>query len=104
MTYDELFENVAGLARQISDLHHRIAKDCEPVVERLIRTKSRDTREIEQTLDRLLDVCSHEFALTLYRRLCRHYFSFNPQAAANYAYAYRDMWDDEDDCKAEDER
>lgn len=28
-----------------------------------------------------------------YKRLCRHYFTINPQATVDYVHAYREMWD-----------
>jgi hypothetical protein len=36
----------------------------------------------------------------LYRRLCRHYWQFNPEATVSYINAYREMWDSEDDTEA----
>ena len=61
----------------------------------VIATRSRDVRQIEHTLDGLLDFCGHEQALLLYRRLCRHYFDIDPAATADYINAYRELWDSE---------
>ncbi|MDD2854989.1 MAG: hypothetical protein PHU01_05610 [Desulfuromonadaceae bacterium] len=66
-----------------------------PVVETIIATCSRDIRQIEQTLDGLLDFCCHEQALLLYRRLCRYYFDIDPAATVRYVNAYRELWDSE---------
>jgi hypothetical protein len=43
----------------------------------------------------LLDFCFDEQMLTLYRKLCRHLFSFDPKTALDYVEAYRERWDDE---------
>ncbi len=96
MKYEDFFETVSGLATQISSLHLQIANQQEPVVKHLIATKSRDTKAIEQTLDRLLDVACCDAGLKLFRRLCRHYWTINPEATASYINAYREMWDSED--------
>jgi hypothetical protein len=37
----------------------------------------------------------------LYRRLCRHYWQFNPEATVSYINAYREMWDGAEDAKAD---
>ena len=54
---------------------------------------------IEHALDGLLSFCGHEPVLQLYKNICRHYFAFNPAAAAVYVYAYRGMWDFDQDAK-----
>jgi len=95
MTYKKLLESVSGLAGQISQLQLQIAKQLEPVVRHLIATKSRDAKTIEQTLDRLLDVACHDTGLTEFRRLCRYYWTIDPEATASYVLAYGEMWDDE---------
>jgi hypothetical protein len=33
--------------------------------------------------------------LILYRKLCRHVYSFDPKAAIYYVEAYRERWDEE---------
>jgi hypothetical protein len=33
--------------------------------------------------------------LTLYRKLCRHLYSFDPETAIDYVNAYRERWDEE---------
>lgn len=43
-----------------------------PLVEDILRTRSRDVHDIERTLDGLLAFCGDERLLLLYRRLCRH--------------------------------
>ena len=101
MKYEEFLESIKGVATQLSQIHHQIVELQEPVVEQLIVSHSRDQQAIEQTLDRLLDVACCDAGLKLFRRLCRHYWTINPEATASYINAYREMWDSEDSEVAE---
>lgn len=93
--YDTLLQSVSAIAEQMQELQAVAVVQYTPVVETIIATRSRDVRQIEQTLDRLLDFCGHEPALLLYRRLCRYYFKIDPTATAGYINAYRELWDSE---------
>lgn len=42
----------------------------------------------------MLDFCFDEQMLTLYSKLCRHLFSFDPKTAIYYVEAYRERWDE----------
>ena len=97
MPEDQFIENVRQLAAEIDAINHRAAREYEPVVESLLRKRSQDTRQIEQTLDGLLSFCGFAPALELYRRLCRHYWEIDPVATASYIDAYRTMWDTAED-------
>lgn len=89
--YDELLRSVKELAVGLQALHRLAVEQSTPIVEGILRSRSRDVRHIEQTLDRLLDHCCYEPALLLYRRLCRHYWDIDPIATVDYVYAYREM-------------
>lgn len=93
--YDTLFHSVSIIAEHMQGLQAVAVAQYTPVVETIIATRSRDVRQIEHTLDGLLDFCSHEQALLLYRRLCRHYFDIDPAATASYINAFRELWDSE---------
>ena len=84
---------IAALAARIDELSRRAALEYAPLVEDILRSGSRDVRQIEQTLDGLLDFCGHGPVLTLYRRLCRHYWGIDRAAAARYVQLYRETWD-----------
>ena len=101
MKYEEFLESMKGVATRLSQLHQQIAQKQEPVVEQLISTQSRDKQKIEQTLDRLLDVACCDAGLKLFRRLCRYYWTINPQVTVDYVDAYREMWDSEDEVEAQ---
>jgi hypothetical protein len=61
-----------------------------------LRSRSRDTRHIEHTLDGLLDFGGHEPVLQMYKQLCRHYWDIDPAATADYVNAYRQYWDSDE--------
>ncbi|MEN9576760.1 MAG: hypothetical protein RL514_4615 [Verrucomicrobiota bacterium] len=88
-------ESIHGLAASLHALNQQAVREYSSIVEAILRSRSRDARHIEHTLDGLLGFCGHPPALLLYRRLCRHYFSINPVATAEYVHAYREMWDSE---------
>ena len=60
----------------------------------IIQIKYCDKHRIEKLLDALLDFCFDEEVLNLYKKLCRYYYQIDAVAAAEYVYAYRDMWDE----------
>lgn len=91
-----LLRPFAALAEQIGELHKRALAEYSPLVSHILDSASRDSSEIERTLDGLLDFCGHAAVLELYRRLCRHYHGINPAAAASYVNAYRTMYDADD--------
>jgi hypothetical protein len=91
--YDVTSKAIISLARGVHDLRQRAAREYEPVVEGILRTRSRDIQHIEHTLDRLLDFCGHQPVLETYRQLCRHYWNIDPVATAYYINAYRESWD-----------
>ena len=90
---DDRFEAIIGLARSLRDLQQQAAQQYEPVVDDILRTRSRDTRHIEHTLDRLLSFCGDEYVLQMYKSLCRHYWDIDPAATADYINAYSKYWD-----------
>ena len=92
----DLFTSFRGLAEELQAVNQRAVREYGPIVEHLVRTGSRDSQEIEHTLDGLLGFCGDASALALYKTLCRHYWSIDPAATAFYVHAYREMWESED--------
>lgn len=95
--FDTLLANVTALAENLRGLQELGVARYTPIVEAILRTRSRDVRHIEHTLDHLLDFACHPAGLRLYRRLCRHYWDLDPAATAAYVNAYREMWDTEEE-------
>lgn len=84
---------ILDLVDSMRELEQRAALQYRPVVDDIVRSDSRDAQLIEHTLGGLLDFCGNEPVLLLYRRLCRHYWEFDPAATAFYINAYRERWD-----------
>jgi len=89
----DAMQAIRTLAGSMQNLQRQAAQQYQPVVDDILRTRSRDTRHIEHTLDGLLDFCGHEPVLQLYKQLCRHYWAIDPAATADYINAYREYWD-----------
>lgn len=84
------------LARGMRDMQQQATQLYQPVVDDILRTRSRDTRRIEHTLDGLLQFCGHEPVLQMFKNLCRHYWEIDPAATADYINAYREYWDSDE--------
>jgi hypothetical protein len=89
-------EAVFAIARSMELLNQQAVREYRPIVEGIVRSRSRDVPFIEHTLDGLLDFCGFDSALVLYKTLCRHYWTIDPEATAGYVNAYREMWDADD--------
>jgi hypothetical protein len=101
---DEAFGNAEGVnAPIVSTIHsmqhlaRRAVKEYAPIVDSLVQSGAADSHEVERTLDGLLAFCFDAEALQLFKRLCRAYFLIAPEAAAFHVYAYRDMWDSDEE-------
>ena len=85
--------------RELASDLRRLADDAQQIyaseIANILRTHCRDTARIEQVLDGLLGFCYEESMVSLFRTLCRYYFTLNPRATVDYVHAYRDMWDNE---------
>jgi hypothetical protein len=86
-------DSIRDLARSLTELAHRAVSEYTPVVDSLVRDESVDVRQIERTLDGLLDFCFDAKALRLFKQLCRHYRRIDPAATTAYIAAYNEMWD-----------
>lgn len=93
---DEPFAAIMAVAEEMHRLAEQALRQYTPVVESIVRSKSRDVHHIQHTLDRLLDFGFYDPMVELFRRLCRHYYFIDPAAAASYVLTYRDMWDSEE--------
>lgn len=87
---------IRQLAGSVRKLQRQAAQQYQPVVDDILRTRTRDAEHIEHTLDRLLDFCGDEAVLQMYKGLCRHYLDIDPAATAYYVNAYREYWDSDE--------
>jgi hypothetical protein len=93
----EMVQTIRKLAVAQQQLARQAEQQYSFEVEAILRTKCRDPQHIEFLLDRMLDFCFDDEMLSLYKKLCRYYFKIDPVATASYVYAYREMWDEEED-------
>jgi hypothetical protein len=93
-TYQELLAELTKPLAALQTLREHAIEALTPTVQELLHSGSHDAQRIEQTLDQLLDHACLPDGLTLFKALCRHYWTLDPQAAASYVNVYREMWDE----------
>jgi hypothetical protein len=91
---DDLVRSIGELAKGRDQLARQAAEQYGPEVEDILRTECRDPNRIEHLLDGILDFCFDPAMLSLYKKLCRYYFTIDPEATVFYVNAYREMWDE----------
>jgi hypothetical protein len=94
-TYADLLDALLTVISPLQTLHQQAIDALEPTVHDLVRSGSSDTQRIEHTLDQLLNHACTPEGLTLFKTLCRHFWTIDPQTTASYVQAYREMWDDD---------
>ena len=92
-SFEELVESIRPLTDQVQALYNEVARQYEPEVDAIIRSGCREVNRIEQVLDGLLSFGDDETCLRLFKRLCRHYWTIDHIAAAEYVMIYREHWD-----------
>jgi hypothetical protein len=100
---NELVQAIGELAVEQQQLARQAEQQYSFEVESILRDQCREPQRIERLLDGMLDFCFDDEMLCLYKKLCRYYFKIDPVATASYVYAYREMWDEEDDLRMEGE-
>lgn len=98
--YQDLLEELSAIMAPLQTLHQQAVAIHAPTVREMVRNGSRDKQLIEHTLDQLLDHACIPDGLVLFKTLCRYYWQIDPQATASYVYAYREMWDSDDEVDA----
>jgi hypothetical protein len=91
-----MLEDIKAIAQDLQGIQELGVAPYTPVVEQITTTRSRDARHIQHTLDYLLDFACHPAELALFKKLCRHYFTPDPVATADYVNFYRKMWDSDE--------
>jgi hypothetical protein len=93
---DDFVKRIGELAKVTHELARDAVHQYSAEVEAILKAQSRDSGRIERCLDGMLDFCFDHGMLVLYKKLCRHYFDIDPEAAASYVHAYREMWDEQE--------
>jgi len=97
----DLVQSIGELAAARKQLARQAEQQYSLEVSAILREQCRDPQRIEHVLDGILDFCFDAEMLCLYKKLCRYYFTIDPEATASYVYAYRDLWDDKGDVKSD---
>ena len=95
--YQALLGSLEEFSGKLALLRQEAVRQCTPVVDSLIASRSRDVQAIEQVLDALLDCCDCASGIALFKRLCRYYYEIDPAATADYVASYRDLWEPQDE-------
>jgi len=90
-----MIEDIVKLAKEQKLLVQQALAAYTPLVEKTIDAPFADQTLIEHTLDGMLDFCFDDQMLLLFKKLCRYYFTINPQATDFYINHYREMWDND---------
>ena len=99
--YQNLLAELSATIAPLQALHQQAVETLAPTVQDILRSGSRDAQWIEHTLDQLLDHACLPDGLALFKALCRHYWTLDPQATASYVNAYREMWDGDEQNRAQ---
>ena len=98
---DDLVKSIGKIARATKPLARKAEQQYLPEVENVLRTQCRDPQRIERLLDGLLDFGFDDAMVRLYKKLCRYYFTIDPEATVSHVKAYRELWDDEETPRSE---
>ena len=93
----DMVQTIGKLSVAQQQLAHQAEQQYSFEVEAILQEKYRDSRRIECLLDGMLDFCFDDEMLRLYKKLCRYYYKIDSVATVSYVYAYREMWDEEED-------
>ena len=96
----DLLHTLSKAIAPLQTLHQQAVDTLAPTVQESLRSGSRDAQWIEHTLDQLLNHACVPKGLALFKALCRHYWTLDPQATASYIHAYREMWDGDEQSQA----
>ena len=88
-----MIDEIKELINSQQNLAKQAFSEYSGIVDNIVTTQSVDQSYIEHTLDGILDFCFDADMLLLFKKLCRYYFTINPQATAFYINSYREMWD-----------
>ena len=92
----ELINQLRSIIDSGADLAKEAYRLYEPKVESLISSKTKNKHEIERLLDSLLDFCFDDDVLTLYRKVCKYYYTISPTSTVAYIEYYKEMYDPEE--------
>lgn len=90
-------ERIYQIAEQIVEIHQKAYEVYMPLVEDVC-SRTVSEAELSHLLDYLLDFACDEKILELYKKVCRKYLYVYPRCIKFYIEAYREMWEDAEEC------
>ena len=84
---DNIIQHIVRLAGDAQRLACEAERQYSNEVKTILKARSRDSRQIEKCLDSMLNFCFDQGMLELFRKLCRYYFSVDPEGTASYVHA-----------------
>ena len=91
---DNVVDAIQEMALQLRKISEIAYNQYKPIASDLC-SRDASLREVEYTLDRMLDFCGDDAVLGLFKDICRHYFDIYPEMIAYQINAYREIWDTE---------
>ena len=91
---DNMVDAIQEMAIKKKKLNEIAYNQYKPIASDLC-SRAASLREVEYTLDRMLDFCGDDAVLGLFKDICRHYFDIYPEMIAYQINAYREIWDTE---------
>ena len=85
-------EELYDMCSNILDLHRQRFIILKNEIENIIENNIKDDIYIQRKLDELLDVLlfyENDDTLLVFKKLCKYYFSINPQATVRYINFYK---------------
>src|SRR3972149_1785166 len=86
--FEDLVKSISKIAGATKRLARKAEQEYMPEVENVLRTQCRDPQRIERLLDGLLDFGFDDAMVRLYKKLCRYYFTIDPEATVSHVKAY----------------
>lgn len=81
---EDLIQTIGGLGQQIQALAKQNLITIRTTINQIVKSKSRNPREIEPILDTLLDYAMWGIGNKEFQKLNGYYSKINPQASADY--------------------
>lgn len=91
---DNVVDAIQEMALQLKKINEIAYNQYKPIASDLC-SRAASLREVEYTLDRMLDFCGDDAVLGLFKDICRHYFDIYPEMIAYQINSYREIWDAE---------
>ena len=95
-SFDTPTKAIIHQAHEFKELEQRAIMVYEPIVNTIATSRSTDVRQIEQTVDGLLDFAGSDDGLRLFKSLCRYFWLIDQAATESYIHSYRNLWDNEE--------